>query len=112
MPAAFASTPAPPYYAVIFTSQRTVPDDGYAATAEAMFELAKKQPGFLGAESARGPDGFSITAAYFRDEASIRAWKENTEHLAAQAKGKSGWYSRYQIRVAKVERAYTGPEGR
>lgn len=112
MSTGFAATPEPPYYAVIFTSQRTGPDDGYAETAEAMFELAKKQPGFLGAESARGPDGFGITAAYFRDEASIRAWKANAEHLAAQAKGKSDWYSRYQLRIAKVERAYTGPEDR
>ena len=112
MSTGFAATPEPPYYAVIFTSQRTCPDDGYAETAEAMFELAKKQPGFLGAESARGPDGFGITVAYFRDEAAIRAWKENTQHLAAQAKGKSGWYSRYQIRIAKAGRSYTGPEGR
>jgi heme-degrading monooxygenase HmoA len=108
----FAPTPEPPYYAVIFTSQRTGPDDGYAAAAEAMAGLARQQPGFLGAESARGPDGFGITVAYFRDEAAIRAWKDNTEHLAAQAKGKSGWYSRYQIRIAKVERSYIGPAGR
>ena len=41
----FASTPEPPYYAVIFTSQRTDGDNGYEAMAGAMFELALKQPG-------------------------------------------------------------------
>ncbi len=112
MPAGFAATPEPPYYAVIFTSQRNECDSGYADMVKAMFELAAKQPGFLGAESARGPDGFGITAAYFKDEAAIHAWKQNAEHLAAQAKGKTDWYSHHQVRVAKVERSYSGPDGR
>jgi hypothetical protein len=38
---------------VIFTSQRTEGDRGYEAMAQAMFELALKQPGCLGAESVR-----------------------------------------------------------
>jgi hypothetical protein len=36
----FAPTPEPPYYAVIFTSQRTEGDNGYEAMAQAMFDLA------------------------------------------------------------------------
>jgi heme-degrading monooxygenase HmoA len=111
MPPCFAATPEPPYYAVIFTSLRNEGDRGYADMAKAIFELAAKQPGFLGAESARGPDGFGITAAYFKDEAAIQAWRRNAEHLAAQAKGKTDWYSYYQVRVAKVERSYSGPDG-
>ena len=112
MPDGFASTPEPPYYAVIFTSQRTEADDGYEATAQAMYELALKQPGCLGAESTRGQDGLGITVSYFIDEASIRAWKKNARHLVAQRLGKERWYSHYELRVAKVERAYSGPEGR
>jgi heme-degrading monooxygenase HmoA len=108
----FAGTPVPPYYAVIFTSQRTEDDNGYDAMAGAMFELALTQPGCLGAESARGPSGLGITVAYFTDEASIQAWKQNSRHLVAQRLGKERWYSRYELRVAKVERAYSGPEGR
>lgn len=49
---AFAQTPAPPYYAVIFTSQRTEGDQGYGDMAERMVELAHEQPGFLGVEIA------------------------------------------------------------
>ena len=43
----------PPYYAVIFCSQRTgaTPDDGYGAMAERMAALAATQPGYLGVES-------------------------------------------------------------
>ena len=112
MPQSFARTPRPPYYAVIFASQRTERDeDGYDATARTLFELAAQQPGYLGAEHARDADGFGITVAYFADEAAIRAWRENAEHRAAQRLGIERWYSRYEIRVAKVERAYEGPEG-
>jgi hypothetical protein len=38
-------TPSPPYYAVIFTSQRTEGDRGYGHMADRMVELASKQPG-------------------------------------------------------------------
>lgn len=105
----FATTPEPPYYAVIFTSQRTEEDRGYEVMAQAMFELALKQPGCLGAESVRDVSGLGITVAYFTDEAAIHIWKQNSEHLVAQRLGKERWYSHYELRVAKVERAYSGP---
>ncbi len=110
--ASFAKTPAPPYYAVIFSSSRTDSDNGYGAMADLMVELAAQSAGYLGVESARGPDGFGITVSYWRDEASIRTWKENLEHARAQAVGKGRWYAHYELRVARVERAYSGPEGR
>ena len=102
----FAQTPEPPYYAVIFSSQRNEGDKGYEKTAERMVELAEKQPGFLGAESVRGPDGFGITVSYWSSAEAITAWKANIEHAAAQEMGKREWYNNYELRVAKVERAY------
>lgn len=112
MPAGFAATPEPPYYVVIFTSTQTDDHRGYEAMAEAMMTLAHEQPGCLGAESARGEDGLGITVSYFRDEEALRAWKQHARHLVAQKIGKERWYSHYELRVAKVERAYSGPEGR
>ena len=53
----FAKTPEPPYYAVIFTSQRTEADDGYGAMASAMHALALAQPGCLGAHHVVGRAG-------------------------------------------------------
>jgi heme-degrading monooxygenase HmoA len=105
----FAPLPQNPYYAVIFTSRRSQEDSGYEAMAAAMFELASQQPGYLGAESARSPSGFGITVSYFNDPESIRAWKQNVRHLVAQRMGKERWYARYTVRVAKIERAYGGP---
>ena len=105
-PTGIARTPAPPYYAVIFTSRRTEGDHGYGAMADRMVELGSKCDGFLGIESARGADGLGITVSYWRDEASIAAWKRDTEHQQAQRGGKTTWYADYEVRVAKVERAY------
>ena len=103
---AFAQTPPPPYYAVIFTSQRTESDQGYGDMADRMIELAAEQPGFLGVESARGTGGFGITVSYWESTQAIANWKANAEHRIAQETGKQIWYADYQLRVAKVERAY------
>jgi heme-degrading monooxygenase HmoA len=105
----FARTPAPPYYAVIFTSTRTAVDEGYGAMADRMVELASRQPGFLGVESARGADGLGITVSYWASEEAIAAWKANAEHRIAQSSGNRKWYEHFETRVAKVERAYAGP---
>jgi heme-degrading monooxygenase HmoA len=48
-----SATPEPPYYAVIFTSVRNDGDQGYDEAAQQMLELASRQPGFLGFETAR-----------------------------------------------------------
>lgn len=92
------------YYAVIFTSTRTEVEEGYAEMAMRMVELAKQQPGFIGLESARSEIG--ITVSYWESLEAIKAWKENTEHLFAQEKGKATWYKNYKVRIAKVEREY------
>ncbi len=99
-----ANTPAPPYYAVIFTSLRTEVEEGYADTAALMVSLAAEHPGFLGVESAR--DGLGITVSYWESLEAIRNWKANTEHLIAQKMGREKWYAAYKTRICKVEREY------
>lgn len=106
----FAALPAPPYYAVIFSSRRNGNDEtGYHDTAERLFALVQQQPGYLGAESTRGPDGFGITVAYFDSEDAIRAWRDHADHAAARRQGRATWYDRFELRIARVERAYGGP---
>lgn len=99
-----ANTPKPPYYAVIFTSQRTEGDNGYGDMADKMVELASLQPGFLGVESAREEVG--ITVSYWRDLEAIKAWKENSAHQVARKRGREEWYSSFKLRIAKVDRDY------
>lgn len=100
----FAATPAPPYYAVIFTSTLSDDDAGYAAMAARMVELAAEQPGFLGLESAREEIG--ITVSYWRDLDAIAAWKANAEHREAQRLGRERWYAGFRLRIARIERDY------
>ncbi|MGX5730439.1 antibiotic biosynthesis monooxygenase family protein [Pseudoxanthomonas beigongshangi] len=108
----FARLPKPPYYAVIFSSQRNGQDDaGYGAMAQRMVELAAQQPGFLGMESTRGADGFGITVAYWDSEDAIRAWRLHAEHTAAREQGRRDWYDHFELRIAKVERAYGWDRG-
>jgi heme-degrading monooxygenase HmoA len=106
----FARTPAPPYYAVIFASQRNGEDtEGYEAAAQRMLELAAQQPGFLGVESVRDADGFGVTLSYWDSEAAIAAWKRQAEHAAARDRGRRDWYDHFSLRVARVERTYGTP---
>ena len=93
-----AETPKPPYYAVIFTSTRTEGDDGYTETANRMVQLAKRQSGFLGVESAR--EDLGITVSYWSNLESIKNWKANAEHLDAQKSGRKKWYASFKVRIS------------
>lgn len=109
----FANTPEPPYFAVIFTTEHRQPADAeYEATARALVRRVHEQPGFLGFEGVSEPGGFEMLVAYFADEAAIHAWRDDGKHVEAQRHGKSRWYSQYRVRVARVERSYSGPAGR
>lgn len=99
-----AATPEPPYVAVIFTTQRTDGDHGYAAMAKEMVRLASQQPGYLGIESAREATGFGISVSYWATEADAVAWRNVADHLEAQRLGFSTWYAGFATRVAVVER--------
>ncbi|MFO0679998.1 MAG: antibiotic biosynthesis monooxygenase [Polyangiaceae bacterium] len=105
-----ATTPNPPYFAVVFASVHaslsTEERAAYAATADRMVELARHRPGFLGLDSVRDTSGSGITVSYWVDEASIRAWRDDAEHTLARGAGRDRWYAAYTLRVARVERAY------
>ena len=102
----FADTPEPPYYVVIFSAQRTPGDNGYADMAERMVELAARQPGFLGIERARNPDGFGLNVSYWASEEAIAAWRNHAEHALARQTGRERGCAQFSLRVARVERAY------
>ena len=99
-----AQTPEPPYYAVVFSSTLKEQVDGYSAMGDLMVELAQKQEGFLGIETARNEIG--ITVSYWKDLESIKKWKEVSDHKIAQQKGYQDWYNTFKVRISKVERDY------
>lgn len=99
-----AKTPQPPYYAVIFTSLRTKGDNDYNVTAQKMEKLAELEEGCLGIESARNELG--ITVSYWKNLEAIKNWKRNIDHTEAREKGRTTWYSKFKVRICKVERDY------
>src|SRR5690606_8026034 len=98
-----------------FTSQHAGgDDDGYAQTADEMISLAQTQAGFLGVEtSGRDAAGFAITVSYWRDQASIRGWRDHADHRSAQRAGRTRWYRAYRLRIAEVHesRSFDAPRG-
>ena len=83
-----AATPDPPYWAVVFTTVRsTVDQEAYERAADHMVELAAQQPGYLGHETARDPDGAGITVSYWESLDAIALWRDQVDHLAAQRLG-------------------------
>ncbi|PWH84045.1 antibiotic biosynthesis monooxygenase [Algibacter marinivivus] len=93
-----------PYYAVIFTSTQNENIEGYSEMANKIEHLAKQQKGFLEMDSARNEVG--ITVSYWETIEDIKLWKQQSEHLEAQQKGRVDWYSWYNVRICKVEREY------
>ena len=48
----------------------------------------------------------SVAVSYWRTEEDVKGWKRELEHLRAQRKGREEWYDTFELKVAKVERAY------
>ncbi|GGC09453.1 hypothetical protein GCM10011494_30130 [Novosphingobium endophyticum] len=69
----------------------------YARDAQAMEELARRQPGFHSFKSYAGEDGEVIALSEWADEASARAWGRHAEHAAVQGRGRSGYYENYTV---------------
>jgi heme-degrading monooxygenase HmoA len=96
--------PAGPSYAVIFESQRSSETSDYGSVADRMEALAATMPGYQGHVSARGADGFGITVSYWDSLEHIAAFRAHAEHGGAQNSGRARYYTRYDLRVARVER--------
>ncbi|MGW2463360.1 antibiotic biosynthesis monooxygenase family protein [Streptomyces sp. NPDC001761] len=90
----------------VFTTVRSPDQSGYSETAARMEELVKDVPGFLGMDHAQTPGGLGITVGYFRDADALTRWRTDTEHRAAQRRGRAEWYQSYTLHVAKVERSH------
>ncbi|MCX4026834.1 antibiotic biosynthesis monooxygenase [Endozoicomonas sp. SM1973] len=64
--------------------------------------------GFISVErfnSLSEPSRF-LSLSFWESEESIKAWKNQSEHLLAQEKGKNYLFNNYRLRVAKVVRDY------
>lgn len=101
-----------PHYAVIFTTRsRSTDSRQYVDLAAEMERLAATQPGYLGIDSARTPDGLGITVSYWRDLEAIAQWRDHARHRIAQKLGRDEFYELFTLRVARVESGRTWRRG-
>src|SRR5713101_662058 len=56
--------------------------------------------------------GKYVSLQFWRDEESVRKWRNLQKHRAAQAKGRAGIFASYRLRIAHVSRDYTMDERR
>ena len=95
-------------FVVIFRAQARDLDADYAATATLLRELALTRFGCIEFCAATEGDQ-EIALSYWPDEASIRAWKQHTDHLVGQRLGRERWYANYSVKVAEITRRYRHP---
>lgn len=101
------NTPKPPYFAVIFTSERKNNDPEYVDMNDMLEQAALDIDGFLGTESAREYDAngsnLGISISYWRDEQAINTWRNHAKHKIAKGRGINDWYNAYSIRITEVK---------
>jgi heme-degrading monooxygenase HmoA len=100
-----ATTPEPPYYAVIAPAVLRPDVDGYVETALRLMATARDVDGFLGIESCLCGN-FSLAVSYWRSLEAIATWRRHGEHLCAKDLARSRWFESYCTRIARVERVY------
>lgn len=82
--------------------------DHYLDLAASMRAELSKMDGFVSVErfqSLTDPDKL-LSLSFWRDEEAVRAWRNLAAHRAMQARGRTGVFADYRLRVAAVLRDY------
>ena len=90
---------------ILFRSKLTdAAADGYSDMATEMLTRAKQMPGFIDFKSFKSDDGERLSVIRWKDEETLKAWRDEPRHLVAQNAGRSKWYEYYKIEIAQVIR--------
>lgn len=90
---------------ILFRSKLTsLAGADYDSMNTEMQSLVRQNPGFIDVKSYRSDDGERLTVVWWRDEDSLRQWRDDVRHRLAQDTGRKKWYEYYKMEVAKVER--------
>jgi len=83
---------------VVFRSRLT-PELGedYETTGARMDALAVTMPGYVAHKTCGAEDGERVTLVEFESESAIAAWRTHPEHVEAQRKGRSKFYSEFRL---------------
>lgn len=89
-------------YTSTFTFAKRQFDDEFHALDQAIAEVARALPGYLGEESWENPaNGLVCNVYYWRTLDSLRALMNHPSHLAAKRQ-QERWLAGYQVVIAKV----------
>ncbi len=93
-------------YSVIFTARIKETDSEYLATAKRMRILATEKYGCVDFVSVSEGEK-ELAISYWPSLRHIENWKNDPEHIKAQASGRQRWYSEYKVQVVEIEREYS-----
>ena len=87
--------------------------DEYGAAVDRMSELARTMPGYISHKTFYAEDGERCTIVEFENEAGLRTWRTNAEHIAAQKMARQKYYTDYSVQVCTLDREtkFTAKEG-
>ena len=82
--------------------------DEYLALAAELRDALLKSDGFISIERFESlyDEGKLLSLQFWRDEESVRAWRERLDHRRAQSLGREEMFRDYRLRVAAVTRDY------
>lgn len=99
--------------AVLFEAQAVAAQQSrYLALAAELRSELESTPGFIALErfQSLSTEGKILSLSWWEDEESVREWKRNALHAAAQEEGKRILFRYYRIRVARVIREYSSDQ--
>ncbi len=82
--------------------------ENYLEIAKQMRPMLESIDGFISVErfqSLTEPTKL-LSLSFFRDEKAVKNWRSLTAHRGAQAKGRSGIFTNYRLRISEVIRDY------
>jgi heme-degrading monooxygenase HmoA len=82
--------------------------DAYLSLAAQLRSELEQMDGFISVErfqSITDPNKM-LSLSFWRDEAAVEGWRNHAKHRITQAKGRSGIFADYRLRVASVLRDY------
>jgi heme-degrading monooxygenase HmoA len=86
-------------YLNVFRSRKRadIDADSYAADADRMEKLARRQKGFMAFRRYASQDGESLSISEWESEEDALAWAHNVEHATVQERGRSDYYESYTV---------------
>ena len=83
-------------------------EQDYLDIAASLKPALEEIDGFISVERFRSVSapGKLVSISFWRDEASVKRWREHNRHHLAQLSGRAQIFADYRISVAEIERQY------